>query len=145
MAASLKIETTFTLTDPGGKTKTWTIQDTASSLTEPLEMHIPIAADETLIVWDPTVAVTGMPADFDRLVMYSDGILDVELTCNEGDAQEELSSIRLVANIPFMLGADDSFYTYTTDAFAGTLDVIDKIRVDEPESSAKNLTLIFLT
>lgn len=75
------------------------------------------------------------PADWQLLVIWSDVAVDLELTAGEGEATEELSSVRLAPNVPFVLGADDSYRDHdASDAFAGTLDVIDKIRVDEPNN-----------
>ena len=146
MAGSLKIETTITITDPRGKTKTFTFTDIASSVTAITEMDFAITANQTRIIWDPTNVATENVSDFDRLILIADGILDIEFTANEGDANEELMSFRLTADVPFMLGADDAFSNHSaSDAFAGTLDVLDKIRVDEPSGSAKNLKLILAT
>jgi len=84
-------------------------------------------------LWDPTVAGVGI-GNFDLAILFSDVEVEVELTCNEGDANEEISHFTLAANTCVVLGSDTARYNYTTDAFAGTLDVIDKIRVKEVNS-----------
>ncbi len=146
MAGSIKIENTITIIDPRGKTKTFTFTDTATSITAITEMDFAITANQTRIIWDPTQVTTENVTDFDRLILISDGTLDIEMTVNEGDANEELLSFRLAKDIPFMLGADDAYSNHSaSDAFAGTLDVIDKIRVDEPSGVARNLKLILAT
>lgn len=106
--------------------------------------HYTLAADATQIVWDPTVESTEAAADFDFLALISDGVLDLEKTTNEGDANEVLQTVRLTADLPYMLGADDSYYG-ATGALGGTLNVIDKLRVDEPASAARTLTVIIGT
>ena len=146
MAGTIKIVTTIAITDLRGQKCDLSFTDSISTLTAITHMDFAITADQTRIIWDPTVGATENVADFDRMILIADGILDIELTIFEGDANEELNSFRLVKDIPFMLGADDAWSNHSaSDAFAGTLDVIDKIRVDEPESVAKNLKLILAT
>ena len=71
----------------------------------------------------------------------------MEFTANEGNANEVLDVKRLVVGVPLMLGADDTYFgaSGATQGFGGTLDVIDKIRGDEPGSAAKNLIIIMAT
>lgn len=146
MAGTIKIVTAITILDLRGQTTNLSFTDSIATLTAITQMDFAIAADQTRIIWDPTVAATENVADFDRLILIADGVLDVEMTINEGDGTEELCSFRLTKDIPFMLGADDAWHNHSaSDAFGGTLDVIDKIRVDEPESSAKNLKMILAT
>jgi hypothetical protein len=111
-------------------------------MNEYYEMQIDVASQTTVVVWNPTV--TGHPmADFDRLILMSDKALEVELTIGEGEATEELISFRLTPNIPFILGADDAYRNHSaSDVFAGTLDVIEKIRVKEINQVAAKLTVI---
>lgn len=116
-----------------------------TALTEIRTETLAIAADATQVVWNPTVTGDAI-SDFKFLAIMADGAVDVELTTNEGDANEELATNRLTKDLPLLLGSDDSFYNHSaSDAFSGTLDVIDKIRIDEPESSAKVLTFIIGT
>lgn len=105
-----------------------------------------IVANATTIIWDPTADNADALTDFDVLIMLSDKDLDVEFTTNEGDANEELTSFRLKAGWPMVLGADDSFYNHSaSNIYGGTLDVIDKIRVDDPNGNAVNLRFILAT
>jgi len=110
---------------------------------------IVVAANATKIIWDPTTAATEATSDFDFLFMQATKDLDVEMTINEGDANEELNSFRLVAGVPFVLGADDAWFNHgASDIFANTAsnpDVIDKIRIDEPNGVAAELILILGT
>lgn len=115
---------------------------TFSSLSEVENRTIDVAADGTPTIWDPSNDSGDTTEDFTYLLMVSNGVLDVEMTINEGDANEELISFRLAADTPFLLGADDAYYNHSaSNIFAGTLDVIDKIRVDEPNSVAVKLEL----
>jgi len=94
----------------------------------------------TVILWD--TSASGNLADFDVLILYTDVEVEIEYTINEGDGNEELGSFRLAANVPFILGADDAYYNHSaSDAFAGSLDVIDKIRVKESNSVQATVVL----
>lgn len=97
-------------------------------------------SSSTATLWDPTAS--GNVADFELLVLSSDSDVELEFTTNNGDANEELSSLRLAANVPLLLGANDSFYNHSaSDAFAGTLDVIDLIRAKETAGATANVRL----
>ena len=107
-----------------------------TGLTSVEEKDYAIAADGTQVAWDPDNESSDAASDFDFMMAVSDGDLDLETTTKEGDANEELGSVRLYKNLPFMLGRDDSYYNHSaSDAFGGTLDVIDKVRADKPSSS----------
>ena len=140
MAGQIRITTTFEITDPYGNVLEPIItRKTVEAITALDVRHYAITADQTRTLYDPTVEATENMSDFDGLAMWADGVLDVEFTANEGDANETLDTKRLVADLPLMLGADDSYYN---GGLAGTLDVIDKIRVDEPDTAARTLHLI---
>lgn len=105
-----------------------------------------IGAGLTETIWAPTVDSTEATSDFDFLFMKADGDLDVEMTVNEGDANEELNSFRLASGCAFSLGADDAYATHSaSDIYAGALDVIDKIRVRNPGASPVELRIIMVT
>ena len=144
--ASIKTKMTITITDDQSKEKKFTITNTVSSLTALEERDYAITADQTRAIWDPTNVTTEVMTTFGFLLMWADGNVDVEFTINEGDVNEELVSIRLVKDIPFMLGADDAFFNHSaSNVWGGTIDVIDKIRVKEPGSVARKLKVIMAT
>ena len=99
-------------------------------------------SSETVTLWDASLA--GSLASFAALLIVSDQPVELELTCNEGDANEELSHVSLARGVPFMLGEDAARYNYTTDAFAGTLDVIDKARVKENDGLTASVRIVIL-
>lgn len=107
---------------------------TSITITDLYDVTKTIAASTTVTVWDPTLSgAPASPASFLALVLLSDtDNVEIELTCNEDDANEKEFSITLKAGVPFALGDDASRFNFTADSFGGTLDVIDKIR-------AKNL------
>ena len=96
--------------------------------------------NEAAILWDTSASAN--LADFDVLILYTDQPVEIEMTIKEGDAAEELCSFRLAKETVFVLGADDAYYNHSaSDAFAGTLDVIDKIRAKEINSVAATVVL----
>lgn len=144
--AQIRISTKIEVIDLNGKTRIHNLLYTNTSVNELREETISISANGTVVVWDPVNSTDNNITDFDTLVIFADGTLDIEFTTNEGDSNEEISTKRIVKGAPIILGADDSYYNHSaSDAFAGTLDVIDRIRVDEPNSTAVNLTMILIS
>ena len=152
--ASAKIETTLTLTDlasgilPVSTTKTITY-------TEKIDREINLATVTAETIWDPipagSASASEFVTDFDFLYIWADGNCDVEFTCNEGgtaNVTQRLSVMRVAANIPFILAADDSTRSHgADDAFvpSATVDVIDKIRVYNPGTAAITVRFIIAT
>lgn len=136
MAFSIKVETTFQ--KDSGDVET-VASRTFSNLTAE-DRYVEVVNNAAVTLWDPTVAGVGI-ANFDLALVFTDVEVELEFTCNEGDADEELVSLTLAANTCLVLGNDASRYAYTTDAFAGTLDVIDKIRVKELNSTNATVQL----
>ena len=148
MAASIKIETTITTVDLRGKTKSQTFTKNFTGLTAIDERDFAVTADQTRVLWDPVNDADENMSDFDVLIAISDGILDLELVTDVGaDVGDEATMVRLLSDTPFILGSDVGKANVTgIDVLGtGTLDVIDKIRVDEPESSVKALKIIMAT
>ncbi len=146
MPGTINLTVILDITDPAGffygpikKAKSFTI-------TEMNKKDIPVAASSTLVIWDRSVTGIDTPADFDVLVMWSDVALDVEMTINEGDANEELISFTLAANVPFILGDDAAYYNHSaSNVWGGALGLIDKIRVRENAAVSAQLTFIMGT
>ena len=107
---------------------------TEMTITNLHDSTVSIAASTTVVLYDPTLSsvpfITTAPL---ALVLVSDtDSVEIELTTNEDNAAEAIGLVTLKAGVPFALGDLAGRFNYTTDAFAGTLDTIDKIR-------AKNL------
>ena len=97
--------------------------------------------NETVTVWD---ASTSGYSDFSALYLEADGAVEVELSCNNG-ASEQLHAFVLAANVPFLLGTDDSFHTAVGgDLLAGTGDVFDLLRVKEANSNYVHLRVVLI-
>lgn len=132
----------------GGKERVWSQPATPPRIeltADPADYTVPIAAEGTEVLWSPTVAgAAALPDSFTFLMLVSDEDVVVEFTTNEGDANEKIYTMTLAADVPFMLGSDASYYNYTTDAFAGTLDVIDKIRATNLSEDTAALVQVVL-
>ena len=99
-----------------------------------------------ITIWDATSESASGVTDFDIAMFFSNGNIDLEFTTNEGDAAEALGTLRVVKDGPIKLFADDSYYNHSaSDAFAGTLDVIDKIRAYNPTASSVSLQVFLGT
>ena len=144
--SQFKIVTKVETINSRGVKEDLSVTKTETSLTDVVWKNIEIASGERKFIFDPVNWTDYIPTSFASLFMLADGTLDVEMTINEGDANEEFNSFRLTKNDPQFLGSDVAYYNHgsTTDGvYAGTLDVIDRIRVDEPTSAgAVNLLLI---
>ena len=142
------VKTTVTITDMQDNVKKFTKTKTFTGLTAISDWDLPLAADETKIVWDPITDGGEPMTDFNVLIVMSDGNVDLELVTDVGaDVGDEATMVRVVADLPLMLGSDVSKANVTgVDVLGtGTLDVIDKIRVDEPATAARKVKFIMAT
>ena len=145
MAGTVTITTTITVIDDDlAAPLVITCAPTQTSFTAFEDKRFAIGSGVTKTLWDPTTDASEAVADFDLMIAISDGNLDLEMTCNEGNANEQISVVRLTDQLPLMLGADDSYFG-ATQGVTGTLDVIDKMLVLEPGSAAKKLRLLLFT
>ena len=144
--ANLKFETTLTITDTDSNVEPKTTTST-TSYTSYEEKEYSIAATTNQVVWDPSTDGSETGSDFDFFYVKADGNCDVEFVTDVGDdVGNEAGTVRVIANIPLVLGADDSYANVTgVDALGGTLDVIDKIRVRNPGSSSITVRVILAT
>jgi len=129
IAVLVRITVTDTDADEDSVPVVHEIERTVSSVEEHFHRRGLIADSDTRVVWNPTVDTSEQVGSFRLLALWADGDLEIELTTNEGNANEELSSFVLAAGVPFLLGSDASYYDHSpSDVFAGSLDVVDKIR-----------------
>lgn len=143
---NIRIKTTIEVVDVEGSKKDYNYVYNNTTMNEYYSHILTVSASGAVVVWDPATWTNFNISDFDTMCLISDGNLDIELTTNEGDSNEELYTLRLVDGLPLFLGADDSYYNHSaSDAYGGTLDVIDKIRAKEPDGSAKRLHILLIT
>ncbi|KKL55457.1 hypothetical protein LCGC14_2255230 [marine sediment metagenome] len=139
--ADISITTNVKWTDLFGKKHRFSTTYTQASLTDIELRDLTIAADATRTLWDPTTDATEAMSTFTGCLLLSDGNLDGEMDIDSaGDVGREQNSFRLVDGLPYMLGADDAYANHSVgNAFGGTLDVFERIRVDEPATAARKL------
>lgn len=144
--ATMQIDTQVTITDTKGVATKYPISTPAiASQKEILRMEIDVPVSSTVIVWDPN-NWTGFPVTaFQAILFWSDQPLLLEEVCNEGDANEDTNLIELSIDTPYILGSNKSTFNRSVgDAFAGTNDVIDRIRVknESTDNTAKLFMMI---
>ena len=148
MAGQVRITTIVEVWDPVRGYYKWpTYKKTIGSLTAIEDRTYSIASAATRNLWDPDQVDTEAVSDFDLMIAVSNGNLDMELDIDQnGTVGREEDSIRIVKDLPLLLGSDVAYANHSAgDAFGGTLDTIDRIRAKEPDSSAKNLRMLLAT
>lgn len=103
----------------------------------------------TSTTWDVWESGADEPmTDFDVLCIESElsGVI-VELTADKGgEVGTRVFTVELTADCPFFLFSDGSWANYTADFAAGTLDVIDRIRIRNVNaSSTASVRVLMLT
>lgn len=91
------------------------------------------ASSSPLTTFDYFAIIVGDPPTVDALADSGTtpaAAGELELTCNNGDAAENIFVLTLVTALPFRLFSDTSRYNISAggNGFAGTADVIDQIR-----------------
>lgn len=124
------------------------------SLTDPVEISV---SGELLYDRTFSVATTAKQlifsvsnvdlADFDFLVVLSDkDDVVLELVTDDGnEVGERVGTYELRANVPFVLGSDDSYANHTVDFAAGTLDSVETLRVKNNNSATARIRVMAVT
>ena len=148
MAGQVRITTLVEVWDPVKGYYKWpSLRKTFTGLTAVADATFAITASATKSLWDPLTDATEVVADFDVLIAVPDGNLDLELDIDQNASfGRELNSIRIVKDLPFCLGADDAYANHSAgNAFGGTLDLIERLRVKDPTAAARKLRLLMAT
>ena len=105
-----------------------------------------IAHNTTWDVWVSSDTENEPMTDFDFLGVESDQDIYLELTTDDNGTQgAEQYVIEIKANIPWFLESDAGDSDYTADFAAGTIDVIDRIRVRNESGSTALIRVLMLT
>jgi len=112
------------------------IERSVTGLARHVDLHT-VVNNTTVTLWSSTASPL---TTFSFLAAWSDGEVELELTCNDGDANEAIFTVELQNGIPFMLGSDDS--RYNPGSVSGSADVIDLIRVKNGAATDVNVYLI---
>lgn len=89
-----------------------------------MDNTIGLATGTNLVLYD--AAAAPYPADFDFLLIVSDKALSLEI---QGTTAAANGNLQIAANVPFILGADDTRAYDAAGGFAGAAQVIKKITV----------------
>ena len=145
MAGQIKHTTTIEVTTNNGASISYEIPHTVSAVTETGTREIDIAASSTNIIWDSTSTAETITA-FDYLFLSNTGAnsLQIEFVVDkDGSVGEELHTVTLPKGASYVLFSKSAFANHSAaDAFAGTLDFVEKIRVKEPNAVAGSLLFI---
>lgn len=138
--AQIQVRTEIDIVDPISPLKVEKLEFTKKvTITELFSVTYSVGTTTEVLLWDGTDS-NAQVTDFDVLILMVNGNLDIEMTVNEGDANEELNSFRITKDQPFILTADDAYYNHSASdiwhsTIADQLDVIDKIRAYNPGTS----------
>mgnify|MGYP001582441660 CR=1 FL=1 len=82
-------------------------------------------------------------SDFDCMIILSDQDVMLEFTTDlDNSVGDEVYTLELSAGVPLVLGDDVSYANYTVNFGAGTLDVIQRVRVRNLGATTANVTLL---
>src|SRR3990167_1019381 len=145
--SSIRLETLIKFTDERGVVKTIPISPTLSSRSKPEERDYTIADAATQNCWDPGATDTENPATFSFLATWPDGAVDVAFHVDDNaGVGKVVFTLRVIADVPLILGADDSYANVgADDAFSGTLDVIDRIYIENISGATRKVKVIIAT
>lgn len=121
---------------------------TTLALTTLWDNDIVVPADSEVVAWDPTATdAPATPTAFKYLYLLADQEVDVELTVNEGDANEHYMGFRLPAGVPFELFDDAGYYNAgapPASIFDATEDVIDRLRFRNFDASVQAIVRVVI-
>ena len=137
MAGKITVKTVITIVDDSTSApETIELAPASYSFTAIERKRYALTASATQSIWDPATDATEAASTFSFLLLNADGNVDVEMT---PDGSGNAFTQRIVANLPLMLGADDS---YRTTGFSGVLGLITKLRLKEPAGTARTVQVI---
>ena len=112
-----------------------------------VERDYSIADATTQNAWDPLAVDNEVVSDFDLLIVRSDQTVHLEEVVDDGgEVGKVVFSQPIVKDLPFMLGADDSYANPgADDAFSGTLDLIERLRIRNDSGSTAAVKIILAT
>jgi len=137
---TVKLKTTDTQNDV--IEQVWT--KSFASLTEISRHSYALANTATIIVYDAAGTSPVELANFDFLMIVADQNIDVEFTNDPSSGDTEYSVVQAFAGVPLILGSDDTYGNYSTDVFAGSEGVIDKIRLDNNATGSTATILVIM-
>lgn len=142
--SSIRLETLVKFTDERGVVKKIPISTTLSSRSTPEERDYSIADAATVNLWDPLATDTENPATFSFLMVWSDGAVDLGFWGDDGgEVGKNTWSHRVVADVPFILAADDTYANPgADDPFTGTLDLIERLGIKNSSGATRKVKVL---
>lgn len=146
---TIRVETLIKYTDPlGNPVKIPLTATPSAAFTSVDRRDLTLTTATKQILWDPTTTPDTLLTAFDFVAIWSNGsAVDIEFQVDADNSTtfKDVSTMRLIDSLPLMLGADDSYVgSSTTDLFAaGTLDLIQRIAVQNNSGSTRTVTMIF--
>lgn len=139
--AQITLETVLTNEDLSGGKRT--IKNSiATAYTTIFEQAWTLSATTPVVAWNPNSASAAVTA-FSRLYIESDGLVHVELGVSSTTTSGAFYGFSITKDTPLNLGSDAAYYRESTSAaFGNTAGVIDKIRLVNPTTSARVVTVI---
>lgn len=134
MSFDLKITTSIQVDDETPRT----YERTFSNLTLRHQTTLSLSSAAG-VLWD--VTANGALGDFDVAILRTDNAVNLEWVTALGDGDASYHSAPLGATVPLIFVGDDAFNNFTTDVFAGDLDLIEKIRAKETAGNTALVTL----
>lgn len=137
---TVKLKTTDTQSDV--IEQVWT--KSFASLTEISRHSYSLANNGTITIYNAAGTSPVELANWDFLLIVADQNIDVEFTNKPSSGDTEYSVVQAFAGVPLILGSDDTYGNYSTDVFAGTGGVIDKIRLDNNATGSTATILVIM-
>lgn len=116
-----------------------------SSVTEIKNKEIIVAASATITVWDISDSSENITSlSFFKIFNNGANSIEIELTVDGGnEVGEELHTATIPSKSTYIVTSNAAYANHSAgDAFAGTIDAIEKIRVKEPNGVSANINLI---
>lgn len=138
-------KTSITLTYPSGRTENINLSYTDTSITEIRNQEIVVPASTTITLWDTSDTSENIKTlSYAVLQNNSAGTLEYEVVVDDdGSVGEELHTGEIPAEGCVNLLSNVAYANHSAgDAFGGTKDVIERIRVKEPNGTAGALQFI---
>lgn len=128
---SIRVENLTKFTDERGITERTPVSVTLGSRSKPEKRDYSIPDATVVNCWDPLATDTENPQSFSFLEIWADGLVHVEFTVDDGgEVGKVVFTLPVIADLKFQLGSDASFANPgADDAFSGTLDLIERIRI----------------
>lgn len=149
MAASFYMSGTIEIVDSAGVKHTIPFEDTGPSTVTEVdpgkEFTVPVSGSGAIIIWQ-TTGTGEQITTFERMILIArDGDLDGELVVDlGGEVGTEYIPFFLKENVPYILPSAIALANFTTDVFAGTDDLIERVKVKNRSATVAAKCLMIL-